>query len=96
MGKKCVNSKDKNRAKRVNTKKFFNKLVLPQTGGQRKYRTELKKKCKTVAPISAEDREYLKFGSINIDGIDLQKNSAIHKLINTRGFDVGRFITIKN
>ena len=92
MGKKCKNSKDKRRAKRVNTKNIINKLIQPHTGVRRNIRKEKKRKKTNVDPIPVEKREHLKFGSININGIDLQKHSAVHQLINARGFDVGILI----
>ena len=92
MGKKCKNSKDKRRAKKVNTKNIINKLTQPHTGARRNIRKENKIKKTNVDPLPVEEREHLKFGSININVIDLQKHSAVHQLINDRGFDVGILI----
>ena len=95
MGKKGRLAKDKGRTKRVNTRKIINKMIHPQTRGKRGFRAELKKNSKVVEPLPTDERENLKFGSINIDGIDVQKHSAVQQLISSRGFDVGRSIYLK-
>ena len=97
MGKKKRNyhhAKVKRRIRRANTAKIINKLLQSQTPSKRKIREEFKMKYKTTKsakPPTQEKRETLKFGSINIDGIIMQKHSALQKLIFSRGFDVRIF-----
>ena len=93
MGKNFNHARLKKRIERSNTKKIVNKLLRSQTSAKRNFRMKNKiknnkiKNSRVLEPPD-EERGHLKFGSININGIDMQKHWAIKELIKTRGFDV--------
>ena len=87
MGKNFHHAQVKKRIERSKTKKILNKLLRSQTSAKRNFR--LKSKLTSTNIIQPqEEHESLKFGSINIDGIDIQKHWAVKELIRKRGFDV--------
>ena len=88
MGKNFNHARLKKRIERSNTKKIVNKLLRSQTSAKRNFRMKNKIKNSRVLEPPDEERGHLKFGSININGIDMQKHWAIKELIKTRGFDV--------
>ena len=93
MGRNYNYAKSRKKKEKANTKKIVNKLLRAQTSAKRNFRLKAKMKRNKVLTAPEEDREQLKFGSINIDGIDIQKHWAITELIKSRGFDVGFFFT---
>ena len=93
---KCKNARNTcHRNKRVNklqTSKLLDKLTYnPKKHKQktaRKLREELQLKSSQVRNMSKPSHSSLKFGSHNINGLDLEASWAVQELLKTRGFDV--------
>ena len=81
-------AKIKRRIWRANTNKIVGKIVhnVAKIGHRKKKRAMLDKKQRTVDDMPQQGK--LKFGSINVNGLDDENTSAIRNLINSRGFDV--------
>ena len=93
MGKKqgCNQARILRRIRRANTKKIVDKIVnnVSKVGTNKRRRNYLKNKQKNVIEReSPPPPRKLKFGSINVDGMDEETNVAIKNLIISRGFDV--------
>ena len=82
----------KNRAHNPQTNKLLDKLTYnPKKHKQKvvkKLRKELQQKATQDQTVSKPCSTSLKFGSHNINGLDLEASWAVQELLNTRGFDV--------
>jgi hypothetical protein len=80
------------RAKKPNTAKIIDRLTYsPQKHKQKftsKLRAHLQSQAHTVTVPDAPPPQSIKFGSININGLDLEANWAIEELITKKKFDV--------
>ena len=88
--------KDRARIRRANTNKIVGKLVHAVSDGKRRKIRERfkKKKAGSVPDVTAKDlHEKLKFGCINVDGMDLQTDDAVRSLIVDRKIDVSCVFT---
>ena len=85
MPKKKHYTRVRNRLKKANTRKIVNKLVHVVSKKDRQ-----KKKTLEVTPIHPKRPKptKLKFGSINVDGMDLQTDDAVRSIIIDREIDV--------
>ena len=81
----------KNRAKKPQTNKIIDRITFnPETHKQkvtRNLRQKLQRKT-ILQQVSALPSTSLKFGSFNINGLDLETNWAVEELLKKRGFDV--------
>ena len=81
----------KNRAK-AQTNKIISKLTYCPAKHKnkklREMRTKLQKK-RAQEPRSSRRTTTLKFGSFNVNGLDLEVGWTIQQLLKNRGFDVG-------
>ena len=63
----------------------------PQKNKQ-KFKRRLRQKLQAKAPMtfasSTGQTSSLKFGSLNVNGLDLEATWAVHQLLDKRGFDV--------
>ena len=86
------NNDAKRRIYRANTRKLVLKLPDPgrakKASKQRNHRHELKGRKKQIVTEKTETPSSLKFGSINVDGLDIETEEAIRNLIEERKFDV--------
>ena len=59
---------------------------------RREMRQQLQAKVQTSPTPSTSDNKYtMKFGSFNVNGLDIEARWAVEELLNTRGFDVSNF-----
>ena len=81
----------KNRAKKPQTNKIIDRITYnPETHKQKvtkNLRQRLQRK-KILQPNQALPPTSLKFGSFNINGLDLETCWAVEELLKKRGFDV--------
>ena len=75
----------RNRLKKANTNKLVSKLVHVVT---KKDRQKKKKLEVQERPTEKPKPHKLKFGSINVDGMDLQTDDAVRSIIVDREIDV--------
>ena len=79
------------RRAKMRTTKIIDRLTYSPKKHKRKEMREMKNKLqakeatKITPPINSQT---LKFGSFNINGLDLEAGWAVEKLITNRGFDV--------
>ena len=82
----------KNRVHKPQTNKLLDKITYnPKKHKQkviRKLRKELKNKFIKNSTKNKQCSTSLKFGSHNINGLDLEASWAVQELLKTRGFDV--------
>ena len=92
MGKNYNPATIKRRIKRkANTAKIVSKIVHNAEKGKRQARQRMKsKQVKDV--VNSLQPEKLKFGAINVDGLDLQTDAALRDLLASRDFDVRSLI----
>ena len=94
MGKKpafkILQTKVKARIKKANTNKIISKIVhnSRKIGCNVKRRQKIKLNEKGSTPSEVVYPDKLKFGSINVDGLDLETEVALRDLLESRGFDV--------
>ena len=48
--------------------------------------------AKTITPSPTRAITTLKFGSFNVNGLDIEASWAVQQLLMTKGFDVGHII----
>ena len=74
------------------TSKIIDRLTYVPQKHKQKFRKQLRKSLQTrdAPTIHAPSRPStsIKFGSININGLDLESSWAVEQLISKRGFDV--------
>ena len=89
MGKNYNPATIKRRIKRkANTAKIISKIVHnAEKGKRRQARQRMKSK-----EVNSVQLEKLKFGAINVDGLDLQTDAALKDLLASRDFDVRSLI----
>ena len=88
-GKRLSRAYNKRHAPRTN--KIVDRLGYAPAKHKRKERRKMiqKLQARVMTPIvEPEPKNFLKFGSFNINGMDLEVNWAINQLISDRGFDV--------
>ena len=81
----------KKRLKKANTNKIVGKLTYSPQKHKQQYTKKLRKtlQSKTINPsIVSTPPISLKFGSININGLDLEAGWAIEQFLNKKKFDV--------
>ena len=76
------------------TGKIIDRLVYCPEKQKQKYTKKLRKKLesradKVVKAVPAPSTS-IKFGSININGLDLEASWAVDQLLSTRGYDVAQ------
>ena len=81
-------SKVKRRIWRANTNKIIGKIVnnVAKEGHRKKKRQTLNKIQECVNDLPQYGK--IKFGSINVNGLDDETTSAVKNIIESRGFDV--------
>ena len=86
--KKHHDARVRRRIYRANTNKIIDKLVrnVSKVGSNKHRRAYLE--TKSIKEKEAPQPGKLKFGSINVDGMDEETNAAIKNLILSRDFDV--------
>ena len=86
------------RAKKPNTAKIIDRLTYSPHKHKQKFtnklRTHLQARAPTVTATAVIPHQSIKFGSININGLDLEANWAIEQLITKKKFDVGIKISV--
>ena len=85
-------SKQKFYKRKASTKKIVNRITYdPQKHKQRKtkeLRQKLQSRTLPSPPIPTATPSKLKFGSINVNGLDVETAWAVEELLKKRGFDV--------
>ena len=75
------------------TGRLIDRLTYCPAQHKRKYTKKLREKLQarrpTVPDPEPSQASSLKFGSININGLDLEASWAVDQLISNRGYDVG-------
>ena len=93
-------SKQKFYKRKATTKKIVNRITYdPQKHKQRKtkeLREKLQKRTLSSPPIPSTTPSKLKFGSINVNGLDVETAWAVEELLKKRGFDVSFLYYVKN
>ena len=88
----CTMPRDRNgRQTRVRTAKIMDRLTYTQPKHKRKETRKLRKTLqekKVPPPKPTISRQAMKFGSFNVNGLNLEAGWAVQQLLNTRGFDV--------
>ena len=88
------NARDRGARKR--TTRTIDRLSYSHKKHKNKKRKEMRQKLQEkVLPAtnpSDTNRENIKFGSFNINGLDLEAEWAVNQLLITRNFDVGKII----
>ena len=79
--------------KRVLTSKLIDKITYKPDIHKNKFNKALRKKLQSQTPINdragrEEQKTIIKFGSINVRGLDISAENAIHQLITDRKIDV--------
>ena len=86
------------RAKKPNTSKIIDRLTYSPHKHKQKFtnklRTHLQARAPTVTAPTVAPPQSIKFGSININGLDLEANWAIEQLITKKKFDVSIKISV--
>ena len=86
------NNDAKRRIYRVNTRKIVLKLPEPgrvkKASKKRNHRHELIRRKNQIVTEKTETPSTLKFGSINVNGLDIETEAAIRNLLEERNFDV--------
>ena len=81
----------KNRKSKPQTNKILDRITFsPQKHKQkvtRKLREKLQQKT-LPTPTSPKPKTTLKFGSFNVNGLDLEASWAVEQILKNRGFDV--------
>ena len=88
MGKNKNHSKIKEKVQKANTNKIISKILhnaKKETPRQMRQRLEKRKNNPAIYEVHPDK---LKFGSINVDGLDLQTDAALRDLLSAREFDV--------
>ena len=85
----------KNTSQKMQGKKRTSKIIDRLTYSPKKHKNkklrEMRKKLQTMncpqndTPVT---KETLKFGSFNVNGLDIEARWAVEQLVNTKGFDV--------
>ena len=81
----------KNRAKKPQTNKIIDRITYNPVTHKQKVTRNLRQKLqrkKILQPNQALPPTSLKFGSFNINGLDLETCWAVEELLKKRGFDV--------
>ena len=78
---------------KISTSKLIDKITYNPNVHKNKFTKALRDRLRKPLLVNIEDRENerrtcLNFGSINIRGLDLSAENAIHQLIKTRNIDV--------
>ena len=87
-GKRLSRAHDKRHSLRTN--KIIDRLGYAPAKHKRKERRKMiqKLQVRVMTPVvEPEPKSCLKFGSFNINGMDLEVNWVIHQLISSRSFD---------
>ena len=77
--------------KKSQTSKLVDRLTYNPTKHKQKFTRELREKLQKKSISTPKDKECsttLKFGSHNINGLDLEASWAVNELLRTRDFDV--------
>ena len=76
---------------RMRTNKILDKITYKPEKHKQKFRKALRKKLQNrpdAPSIPKENVEFIKFGSFNINGIDVESNLAIEKILEQEDLDV--------
>ena len=93
MGKNYNPATIKRRIKRKdNTAKIISKIVHNAERGKRRQARQRMKSKQVKDVVNSVQPEKLKFGAINVDGLDLQTDAALKDLLASRDFDVRSLI----
>ena len=85
------NSRAYSKRHAIRTNKIIDRLSYSPLKHKHKERRKLRQKLQArrlLPNTEPEPKCFLKFGSLNVNGIDLEVNWAINQLISDRGFDV--------
>ena len=88
----------KNRAK-IQTNKIMDRLTFNPKKHKQKKTKSLRQKLQQKAPPDPKpcsEKTSLKFGSINLNGLDLETVWAVEELVNKHGFDVNKYLLDDN
>ena len=86
-----VNNDSNHRHGKKRTSKIIDRLTYSPKKHKNKKRREMTEKLQAMGhpkdhiPVI---KETLKFGSFNVNGLDIEARWAVEQIINTRGFDV--------
>ena len=83
--------KAKARSNRIQTNKIIDRITFNPQKHKNKVRKKLRQKLGkgSIAPqLPIAPSASLKFGSLNINGLDLEASWAVDQLLDTKGFDV--------
>ena len=86
-----VNNDRNHRHGKKRTSKIIDRLTYSPKKHKNKKRREMTEKLQAM--VRPKDnipviKETLKFGSFNVNGLDIEARWAVEQIINTRGFDV--------
>ena len=91
MGKQKDRHKDLIKNKKARTNKILDRITYSPKAHKQKMTRKLRQKLqlKNLPPdITAPPSTSLRYGSFNINGLDLEASWAVEELLNKRGFDV--------
>ena len=83
-----------NRTNKVRTNKLVDKLTYSPKKHKQKVTRKLRQKLQAQAlptTSTAAPPTSLKFGSFNVNGLDIEASWAVEQLLTKRGFDVGLY-----
>ena len=89
MSKKSNFARRKARIKKANTKQIVSKLIhnTQKVGVNKRRRQNFRKRAQQYISDTINP-DKLKFGAINVDGLDLETDMALRDMLETRDFDV--------
>ena len=75
--------------KKIPSRKIVTRIAYcPNTHKRKTQRQNLQKSAPSRKPEAVPQSTHLKFGSFNVNGLDLEANWAVEELLNKRKFDV--------
>ena len=75
------------------TTKIIDRLTYSPNKHKNKKKRKMRENLRAMDPQTIEApvlKETLKFGSFNVNGLDIEARWAVEQLLDTRGFDVSR------
>ena len=94
-----VNNDRNQRHGKKRTSKIIDRLTYSPKKHKNKKRREMTEKLQAMVLVRPKDhipviKETLKFGSFNVNGLDIEARWAVEQIINTRGFDVSSITSV--
>ena len=91
------NSRKAKQRIKMKTNKLMDKITYKPEKHKQKFNKKLRSKLKARREVPAnlkENVEFMKFGSFNINGIDLESSIAIEKILEQEDLDVSSYLKV--